>query len=421
MSYIKKSYDILTEVYLKDAYLNVTLAKMLEDGDSEKDKVVKIVYGVLENNVSYDYCISALCTKSPKNSIKILLKIGMYCIDYMDSLPDYAVINNCVEFAKTLKQQTVAGFTNAVLKKYAIKNFDIKRVLVSKEDELAYKYNKPLWLVKKYMKEYPNDYKLKLDTKKALQEHIRVNTNKMTLSDLKYSLRERNTEFLETKYGGMFVKYNDFVKYLFNEGFVTIQSLSSMLVVKGIGLKKTDDMLDVCGAPGGKSVFASELTKGNVICLDVHPHRVQLIESYKHRMHSKIKSGVWDATKLYEKYIDKFDAVLCDCPCSGLGVTGKNPDILLRRKEKDIYEMAKVQKQILETSKNYVKVGGVLMYSTCTNVLEENSMVVKEFLKNNDNFKLEKIPLDIVNDGMIQLNEQKGYDGFFMARMVRKY
>ncbi len=421
MSYIKKSYDILTEVYLKDAYLNVTLAKMLEDTDSEKDKVVKIVYGVLENNVSYDYCINALCTKSPKNSIKILLKIGMYCIDNMDSLPDYAVINNCVEFAKTLKQQTVAGFTNAVLKKYAIKNFDLKRVLITKEDELSYKYNKPLWLVKKYIKQYPDDYKLKLDTKKALQEHIRVNSKRMTLTDLKYALRERNTEFLETKFGGMFVKYNDFVKYLFNEGYITIQSLSSMMVVKGIGLKKTDDLLDVCGAPGGKSVFAGELTKGNVICLDVHPHRVQLIESYKHRMHSKIKAGIWDATKLYKDYVDKFDAVLCDCPCSGLGVTGKNPDILLRRKESDIYEMAKVQKQILETSKNYVKVGGVLMYSTCTNVLEENSMVVNEFLANNDNFKLEKIPLDIINNGMIQLNEQKGYDGFFMARMVRRW
>lgn len=421
MSYIKKSYDILTEVYLKDAYLNVTLAKMLEDTDSEKDKVVKIVYGVLENNVSYDYCINALCTKSPKNSIKILLKIGMYCIDNMDSLPDYAVINNCVEFAKTLKQQTVAGFTNAVLKKYAIKNFDLKRVLLTKEDELSYKYNKPLWLVKKYIKQYPDDYKLKLDTKKALQEHIRVNSKRMTLTDLKYALRERNTEFLETKFGGMFVKYNDFVKYLFNEGYITIQSLSSMMVVKGIGLKKTDDLLDVCGAPGGKSVFAGELTKGNVICLDVHPHRVQLIESYKHRMHSKIKAGIWDATKLYKDYVDKFDAVLCDCPCSGLGVTGKNPDILLRRKESDIYEMAKVQKQILETSKNYVKVGGVLMYSTCTNVLEENSMVVNEFLANNDNFKLEKIPLDIINNGMIQLNEQKGYDGFFMARMVRRW
>ena len=421
MNYISKSYDILTEVYLRDAYLNVTLAKMLQDDDNDKDKVVKIVYGVLENNVSYDYILQALCTKSPKNSVKILLKIGMYCLDNMDSLPDYAVINNCVEFAKHLKQEKIAGFVNAVLKKFAIKNYDIKTVLKTKEDELAYKYNKPLWLVKKYIKQYPNDYKLKLDTKKALNEHIRVNTNRMTLYDLKYALRERNTEFFETKYGGMFVKYNDFVKYLFNQGYITIQSLSSMLVVHGIGLKKTDNLLDVCGAPGGKSVLASELTKGNVMCLDVHPHRVKLIESYKSRMRSKIKTGVWDATKPYDKYNDLFDAVLCDCPCSGLGVTGKNPDILLRRKESDILEMAKVQKQILEVSKNYVKVGGVLMYSTCTNVLEENSMVVEDFLSRNDNFKLVKIPIDYVNNGMLQLNEQKGLDGFFMARMVRQW
>lgn len=419
MSYISKSYEILSKIIIDGAYLNVCLADNLEEKD--KDKVVKIVYGVLENNISYEYCIKAMTAKPAKNSVKILLKIGMYCIDFMDSLPDYAVIDNCVEYAKTIKKQAISGFVNAVLKKYAIKNFDLKGVLTTKEDELAYKYNKPLWLVKKYIQQYPSDYKYKLDTKKPLHEHIRVNTNKMTLADLKYALRERNTEFLETKKGGMFVKYNDFVKYLFNEGYITIQSLSSMMVVYGIGLSKNDNFLDVCGAPGGKSVLASELTRGNVVCLDIHPHRVKLIESYKHRMNAKVTSGVWDATKLYEKYVDKFDAVLCDAPCSGLGVTAKNPDILLRRKPEDILEMAKVQKQILETSKNYVKVGGVLMYSTCTNVLEENSMVVEEFLANNPNFKLERIPLDFVNNGMLQLNEQKGYDGFFMARMVRKW
>lgn len=419
MSYIQKSYEILSEVYLKGAYLNVCLAKNLDD--KEKDKVVKIVYGVLENNVKYDYALKALTKSLPKNSVRILLKIGMYCIDYMDSLPDYAVINNCVEYAKTLKKQAVSGFVNAVLKKYAVKNFDIKTVLVTKNDQLSYKYNKPLWLVEKYVEQYPNDYKLKLDTKKALNEHIRVNTSKMTLADLKYALRERNTEFLETEKGGMFVKYNDFVKYLFNEGYVTIQSLSSMLVVYGMGLKKTDNVLDVCGAPGGKSMLISEITKGNVICLDVHPHRVKLIESYKKRMGARVKTGVWDATKLYEAYVDKFDAVLCDAPCSGLGVVGKNPDILLRRKPEDILEMAKVQKQILDVSKNYVKVGGVLMYSTCTNVLEENIMVVNDFLKNNENFALERIPLDYVNNGTLQLNEQKGLDGFFMARLVRKW
>lgn len=419
MSYISNSYEILADIYLNGAYLNVRLAKDIEEKD--KDKIVKIVYGVLENNVSYDYNLQAMTAKMPKNSVQILLKIGMYCIDNMDSLPDYAVINNIVEYAKTVKKQAIAGFVNAVLKKYAIKDYDVKKVLKTKEDELAYKYNKPLWLVKKYIEEYPNDYKLKLDSKKALNEHIRVNTKKMTYNDLKYALRERNTEFLETEKGGMFVKYNDFVKYLFNEGYITIQSLSSMLVVYGIGLKRTDNFLDVCGAPGGKSVLASELTKGTVICLDIHPHRVRLIESYKRRMGAKLTSGVWDSTKLYDKYIDKFDAVLLDAPCSGLGVTAKNPDILLRRKPEDIYEMAKLQKKLLDVSKNYVKAGGVLMYSTCTNVLEENIMVVEDFLKKNENFKLEIIPLNYVNDGTLQLNEQKGLDGFFMARMVRKW
>ena len=168
-------------------------------------------------------------------------------------------------------------------------------------------------------------------------------------------------------------------------------------------------------------MLISEITKGNVICLDMHPHRVKLIESYKKRMGARVKTGVWDATKLYEAYVDKFDAVLCDAPCSGLGVVGKNPDILLRRKPEDILEMAKVQKQILDVSKNYVKVGGVLMYSTCTNVLEENIMVVNDFLKKNENFALERIPLDYVNNGTLQLNEQKGLDGFFMARLVRKW
>ena len=138
MSYIQKSYEILSEVYLKGAYLNVCLAKNLDD--KEKDKVVKIVYGVLENNVKYDYALEALTKSLPKNSVRILLKIGMYCIDYMDSLPDYAVINNCVEYAKTLKKQAVSGFVNAVLKKYAVKNFDIKTVLVTKLVVFCYKH-----------------------------------------------------------------------------------------------------------------------------------------------------------------------------------------------------------------------------------------------------------------------------------------
>jgi tRNA and rRNA cytosine-C5-methylases len=218
------------------------------------------------------------------------------------------------------------------------------------------------------------------------------------------------------------VKLTPEVKKLFKSGEITYQSVTSMKAIKALDVADGNRVLDLCSAPGGKSVLISELNpSGSVVACDLYPHRIELVAGYAKRMNAKnIETEILDATIYEHKFLNGFDRVLVDAPCSALGVTRKEPDILLNRKPDDIAELQRTQKLILSNAAKYLRRGGTLIYSTCTFTKEENSEVIADFLLHNEDFALKSIEGERANDGTLQFYPKDEIDGFFIAKTVKR-
>lgn len=417
--YIFEAHDILRRIYRDGSYSDDALNK-----SKPSPLALKITYGVLENDLKLDYIISQLTTRKPKQDALILLKIGAYSLLNLDDVPKYAIVSECVEAAKRIPDaRGASGFVNAVLKKISAGEFRLKRK--GESGYLSVEYSKPQWFVDRLTKEYGEERVLEAITAPACEEeHIRVNRRKFTARELEKALAEGGDSFEKTPVGGYITRVNDVVKQLFAEGKITYQSPSSMLAVKALGVKDGADVLDMCSAPGGKAVYMSEFDMGGrIVACELYPHRIAQIEKYKERMGANnILSVQCDASKYNEKWKDSFDYVLVDAPCSCFGTYVKHPDVFLQRGEEDVKKLAQTQSAILKTAMKYVKVGGKLVYSTCTLFDEENIDVVKGAL--NDNFKLCRIEGkefegNVAEDGTVRILPNGVYDGFFIAKLKR--
>lgn len=405
------SYELLSKVYKEGAYSNLELNKGIESA-TNKAQVTRTVYGVLSKDVELSYYISKMCSMIPQKPAQILLKLAMYCIQYMDSMPDYAVVNNTVNLCQTIGKMQLKGFINGTLKAFCRE----KPALPTEEKEnLSIKASVPLWLVEEYCKQYgiektkefilADDYEL---------EHIRPNTRQLSLEGLQKMLTENAQEWTASQVGGLFVRNNPYISKLFVMGLITFQSVTSMLAVKELDIQEGDNLLDLCSAPGGKAVLMSETAPNvNVVACDIHRHRTDLIGAYCRRMKANnIEIKCLDGTVIKDAFIKQFDRVICDAPCSGLGVAAKKPDIYLYTDMEKILSLTKLQLQLLTNASKYVKDGGRLVYSTCTTLQQENGEVVKKFLAKNSGWKLEK-STQYYPDG-------KGLDGFFIACLTNK-
>ena len=409
MSDLKIAYDILSKVYQDGAYASLELSKHISKATNQ-DFVVHLIYGVLERDIEFNYYISKLCTKKPKPSIVIVLKIGMYQLKYMDSIPAYAAVSNTVDLTKEINKQELKGFVNATLKNFNNKNIELPK---DKIKRMSVEFSTPEFIVNTYLKEYGEEKtKAMLLPDNFSYEHFRV-SNKYSLEKLINTLKENNVDYIESKDNAIYAKNNKLMQDLFSAGNITAQSKTSMLTCEALAPKDGDQILDLCAAPGGKSIYLAELAKDEVTSCDIHPHRIELIESYKNRMGvENVKTVLNDATVFNKNFVDKFDKVLCDVPCSGLGVAKKKPDIYLNMTRESVAGLPKIQYNILDMAKHYVKVGGVLMYSTCTTLPQENREIVRLFLAINQNFEL--------LEEKQYLQDDKGLDGFYIAKMVRK-
>ena len=415
-----KSYETLSQVYAEGAFSTITLNKTLYFcRQQDKALITKIVYGVLDNDIKLGYIISRHVKKMPKSETLIFLKIGAYCL--MDlSLPVYTVVNDIAELSKLSGDRRIVGFVNATLKSIAnsIKTFD------DYPDDpilrLSVKYSYPEWALKKLIKDYGLDVATKIvSTRLDNRTTVRFanKTDADTLSQ-KYGVAAEPTVFDDAFYvkGALPV----------DSGEYTAQSLSSMAIARICAslLKDGDSFLDCCSAPGGKSVYVKQLQpKVEVTSCDVHQHRVELINSYALRMGVALNTRCHDMTEYLTEFEQSFDVVLTDVPCSGFGVLDTRPDIKLFRKSIDISELMKLQYAILNNCSNYVKVGGYLVYSTCTVFDNENGQNIRKFLKEHDNFAYGSITLpEFGADGEAYyqfLPHKDGIQGFFVAVMKR--
>ena len=448
--------DVLLEVTEHGAYSNQVLRAVLEKYQYmekyERAFLTRLVEGTIQHMIELDYVIdqfSKVKVKKMKPVIRNILRMGVYQIQYMDSVPDSAACNEAVKLARKSGFSTLSGFVNGVLRNIARNSGSIRYPDEEKESVLALsvRYSMPEWIVEEWLNAYGMEQtKAILDAfSKETPITIRTNVTKITPDALKEQLKAEGVTVQtleELSYAGL--PYTDAYHYAFaisgfdhlmalpsfQDGLFYVQDISSMLVAEVAAPNWGDYCIDVCAAPGGKSLHIAEklMGSGYVEARDVSERKVALMQENIERTEAiNIRAAVWDATVRDPESVKKADIVLADVPCSGLGVIGKKQDIKYKMSEKRQQDIIRLQRRILSVVQEYVRPNGVLIYSTCTIGADENQYNLKWFLENYP-FRLESIDPYICEElkgkttagGYIQLlpgvHES---DGFFIARLRR--
>lgn len=390
----------------------------------DKAFIKRVTEGTLERQLELDYYLnqfSSVAVRKMKPLIRCLLRMSVYQIVYMDAVPDSAVCNEACKLAGKRKFQNLKGFVNGVLR-----NISKQKEALPLPDKgknltefLSVKYSMPLWLVELWLDEYGSE-----GTEKILEGLLRIHPVSLrfrtTLSE-----KEREEYVAEMKQQGVTVKQSQYLPYIytvdnvegiqqlpgFEEGAFTVQDASSALAVEAAGIGSDDFVMDLCAAPGGKSILAAEKA-AKVLSRDVSDAKVAVLEENLERMQvTNVTTQVFDATVTDEEYIGKADVLLMDVPCSGLGVMGKKRDIKYHASSEGLKSIMELQREIISSSWQYVKPGGVLLYSTCTIHRGENEDMVKWICKN---FPFEEEESKQLLPGFMDC------DGFFFARLRRK-
>ncbi len=420
-----QAFYLLDDIIQNKKYANLTLKNSLNDFDTrDKAFICALVYGTLDKMISIDYIISLFAKGKINSKIRNILRMGVYQILYLNKVPDNAAVSTSVDIAKKIGKGMLKGYVNGVLRNVA-RNKENIEYPQEKSKFLSVKYSYPEFFVKELIDDIGYS-----ECENVLQfegNHgtcIRVDLNKADFKEIKGKLSGSDSIYFDNCF------YINGEPQLLKDGICSVQSEASVAVVNALSPQKGDEILDCCAAPGGKTVYIASLMKeGSIVAFDKHPHRVELIKNNALRCgYDKIiKTETFD---MLNEYSDKkFDKVLVDAPCSGMGVVGQKPEIKNSITPEGFFELQSIQKKILHNASLCVKKGGVLVYSTCTIRKQENILLIKEFLENNKNFELcsleglfsEKFEKDRdLKKGYIQLYPHKDLtDGFFIARMKK--
>ena len=411
VNYFYDCYTILNKVYSQKTYLKQAISSTFIE-EKNRALTIKTCYGVLDKDIELSYYISCLAEKSPKLVVRTILKISMYAIKYLEK-KEYAVTKNAVELVKKLGKGGMAGFVNAFLRKFIQSNIELPK---NEIDFLSVKYSYPSFAVKELLSAYGRDR-----TEKIISADIPDTCLSFYEINGEEYLRENNVEYQKTPFENVFTVKNFVRNADYDKGIYTYQALGSVAICDVV--EPCESLLDCCAAPGGKSVRLSHKCK-RVLSWDVHAHRVELINDYKNRMNCEnITAENRDAKIFDEQFLERFDAVLVDAPCSGLGVINDNPDIKLNREESDIKSLNKEQLSILKTVSSYVKKGGCLYYSTCSVLDSENIGIINAFMCGIKGFELcdisSRLPYEKKGNAVAFLPDISGGLGFFVAKFKR--
>lgn len=430
------AYEILLKIEVSEAYSNLAIdsaVKMYNPDSTDCAFISRLVYGVTERKITLDYAISQYLSKpvkKTKSEILTILRLGAYQILFMDKIPQSAAVNESVKLAKNNKCDFASGLVNAVLRKIGQNGFVINDNLTETEKtSVAYSIPEDTvkFLIHHYGKENAEAFlKTTLEPKEIF---IRVNTVKITTAELKDLLIKENVKVFDTySENALKIEINNAVYNLesFKKGLFHVEDLASQLCVEALQLFPEATAIDVCAAPGGKTFTAAQCmeNKGILYSCDIYSQRTALIKEGAERLGLDcVKPFVNDAT-VFNKDLPQMDRVLCDVPCSGLGIIGKKPEIKYKKLD-DTKSLLPIQKQILETSSKYVKSGGRLVYSTCSVNPNENRKICDAFLKENSDFYSVKVLPHIeraVDEGdyLTLFPHKNNCDGFFIAAFHRK-
>ena len=432
---------VLLEVSAGQEYSHIALRNVLDKYQylekQERAFLTRLVEGTLERRIELDYIIdqfSSVKVKKQKPVIREILRMSVYQLRYMDSVPDSAVCNEAVKLAQKKGFRQLKGFVNGVLRNIA-RNLDGVKLPPEKEETsyLSVRYSMPEWMVKEWLGLYGREVTEKMLAAFYEKEPltIRVNRNRITPEELRKRLEERNIRVQAAPYieGALQIEGFDYLAGLeeFQEGLFQVQDVSSMLAVEAAGVKAGDYCIDVCAAPGGKSLYLAEKAgaEGHVDARDLTDYKAGLIRENVERLGSaNVTVEVKDACVFDESSREKADVLLADLPCSGLGVLAKKTDVKYRMSKEQQQELQALQRKILGTVEAYVKPGGTLVYSTCTINQGENEENVRWFL---EHFPYETVSLnDCLPEELHSETTGKGYlqllpgvrscDGFFIAK-----
>ncbi len=397
-------FVILTKIYSDGAHVKQAIADTYIE-EQYRGRTVKIVYGVLENDGYFDFCIKHYAPKAPKLAVRTILKISLYMLLFMEK-KRYMVTDCAVDLCKRLGKSGVSGFVNAFLRRFDKSEVDST---ISKEYiRLSY----PQFAYEMLQKEYGARAK---EIAAARSAGVSVRFERR---GEKYAEKQ----CIKTPFAGNYI-FESFVRDEgFDEGDYTFQSVGSIAICDVVS--PCERLLDCCAAPGGKSVLLAKKCK-EVISFELHGHRVELIKQYVARMGADNVTAFQKDSSVFDgEYEEKFDGVLCDAPCSGYGTVSENPDIKLFRKKEDFFELQKTQGKILSTVARYVKKGGSLYYSTCSLFECENDGVVGKFLQENPAYCVEEIDSPLPHNkkkyGLQFLPDTAYGAGFYVAKLIRK-
>ncbi|WP_294783314.1 16S rRNA (cytosine(967)-C(5))-methyltransferase RsmB [uncultured Eubacterium sp.] len=421
--------DILLAVTRDGEFSHIAIRDVLDKyrylPKQDRAFITRLSQGTIERMIELDAIINQFSktkVKKMKPVIAAILRSGVYQLKYMDSVPDSAACNEAVKLTVKRGFSGLKGFVNGVMRSIA-RNMDQVKLPDAQKEPVKYlsmRYSVPDWMVQRFMDQYGKE-SCEKSLEAFLQPHptsVQVDTDRISMEELTESLKQQ----------GITVKQNDQVERAlflsgyealdeieeFENGLLYVQDTASMLAVELAAPKMGDQVIDVCAAPGGKSVYAARMIgeTGHVEARDLTEYKVEMIEDNIDRCQlSNMTAKVWDARVFDQSAEQKADVVIADLPCSGLGVIGTKTDIKYNASEEKIAELAALQQEILGVVCRYVKAGGTLLYSTCTMTREENEDNVHKFLEEHADFELEQ---------MRQCFPYEGCDGFFMAKMHRR-
>ena len=435
----KTAANMLLNIEKNGAYVNIEMNKLRRENlHNEKDirLIGEIVNGVIKRKITLDYVISIhSSTKLKKIAPYVLcvLRIGVYQLLFMNKIPPSAAVDECVKIIKKSSVSRLSGYVNAVLR--AVKKEDIQNLSENTAENLSIKHSYPLWLVERWIKNFGFDFANELlnSLNKKSPLYIRCNTLVNSICEFETKLSNSEIDYEKVSFKN-FKNYNysfmlENVKDIssipgFEDGSFYIQDPAASLAAYLLQPEKGDLIIDLCAAPGGKSLFIADLisNNGKVISCDIFEHKLKLIsENMQKHKATSIVPTLNDATILKKEWINTADCVLCDVPCSGFGIIRKKPDIKYARKEEDISELAGLSLNILENAAMYLKNGGTLVFSTCTIEKEENEDVINKFLKTHPEFKIYPFGDDnAYPDGFYtSYPNLTDTDGFFICRLKK--
>ncbi|MCK8817818.1 16S rRNA (cytosine(967)-C(5))-methyltransferase RsmB [Natroniella sulfidigena] len=427
----------------EEGYSNLVVNNLLNQSQLDKrdrSLATQLIYGTIRMRNSLDWIINQVANRKVKEMtpwVRNALRLGVYQIKFLDRIPAPAACNETVEVAKGHCNRGAVKFINGVLRNIIRKldEIDYPDLQQQPVQHIRYKYSQPQWLVERWVKRFGKEKTIKIC--KSLNQVpptvVRTNTLQVTREELLADLAAEGACAEEIDLLPEAVELTDYSAMerltTFQEGKFQVQGFSSMLVSHVLAPTEDNLVVDLCGAPGGKATHLAQLmnNQGKVYAIDIHQHKLELIEENCERLGiNNIETIRQDGREVSFK--EEVDQVLIDAPCSGLGIMAKKPEIRWQKKPQDLKELQQLQLELLANAAKFLKVGGELVYSTCTFTEQENQEVIAKFLEEFTSFSVfdlteQMVELgleDYLSDGYLQLlPDQELLEGFFIAKLVK--